>query len=305
MSVRRGIAKVGNFEIAYQDWGDKTRTPMILIMGLSGQLTVWPDGFCEQLVAKGHRVIRFDNRDIGLSSKSTQTTPRPGRKRLLLRSMLGLATVTPYSLADMAGDVIGLMDALGVEKADIVGASMGGMIAQIVAASHPARVSSLGVIMSSTNQAFAKLPEPSALRAMSKMLSWPIKDGSAEGYLRDTIAFMQSIKSPGFPIADETIDKNIRLMFARSPNDPLAVRRQSMATFGAGDLRRYARAVTAPTVVIHGADDPLIRLSSGRAVAKAIKGSRLEIMPGMGHDLPEPLWGAVTDHLHANAAQAA
>jgi pimeloyl-ACP methyl ester carboxylesterase len=276
---------------------------MILIMGLGAQLLLWPDGFCKTLVGAGHRVIRFDNRDIGLSSRFPKNEPIPGRFMLLLRSAFGLATPVPYTLADMAGDASGLMDHLGLARADIAGASMGGMIAQVFAARYPERTASLAVLMSSTNQPFLPGPKLRVFLAMLRLMKGRETGKSAAGIFADSIAFVRTIASPGYPTAAREIEDHWRAMFARSSNDPDAVRRQSMAIFGTGDLRRFTHAIEAPTVVIHGDADPLVRLISGRAVARAVAGSRLEIIPGMGHDLPSPVWERVAGVLHDNAVR--
>ncbi len=301
ISVRKGVARVGNIEIAYEDWGDVSARPMILIMGLIGQMVTWPDQFCERLVARGHRVIRFDNRDIGFSTRIAVNDPQPGTAGLLFRSTLGLKTRTPYSLEDMAGDVIGLMDALAIDRADIVGMSMAGMIAQIVAGKFPGRVASLGVLMSTTNQAFLPPPAMPTFRAMLDVARWPVRKGTPSDYFKDTLRFLSSIRSKGYGIAERDVEDGLRAMFGRSANEPAAVRRQFLAALGAGDLRRFTRAIQAPALVIHGAADPVFRPAAGRAVAKTIRKAEFQLIPGMGHDLPEPVWDRITESLSANS----
>jgi pimeloyl-ACP methyl ester carboxylesterase len=202
----------------------------------------------------------------------------------------------------MAADVVGLMDFLELDRATIAGMSMGGMIAQIAAAEYPDRVSSLGIIMSTTGQALLPTPTLPAFAALMKLFRWPINNGSATEYFGDTLRFFKSVRSSDYWISDSELEDSLDQMFARSANDPEAVRRQFLAAFGAGDIRAYSRAITAKTVVIHGASDPLMRPGAGKAGARCIKGSRLEVIPGMGHHLHPELWDRVISSLHENAA---
>lgn len=300
MEIRSGVAKAGDVELVYEDWGDINHSPMVLIMGLSAQMLLWPDQFCEQLVLKGFRVVRFDNRDIGLSTKIKSKGPHMKDWMLMARAQLGLSTPgVPYTLHDMAKDTLGLLDHLGIRRAHIVGASMGGMIAQILAAKHPDRVSSLGVIFSSTNQPLLPPPAPSAILPLMK---GPGKGATEEQRLAHSVKLMRNIGSPGYPVPEAEMEAFARRLFARSYY-PAGVKRQFMAVLGTGNLRPYARQIVAPTVVIHGKSDPLLRPACGKAVARAIRGAKLELIPGMGHDLPQQLWGRIVDTLNRNARQ--
>lgn len=302
MEIRSGVAKAGDIELVYEDWGDINHPPLVLIMGLSAQMLLWPEGFCEQLVQKGYRVIRFDNRDIGLSTKIKSKGPHIKDWLLMARAQLGLSTrQVPYSLHDMVKDTIGLLDFLSIRKAHVVGASMGGMIAQLLAAKHPDRVSSLGVIFSSTNQPLLPPPAPSAILPLMK---GPGKSASDADRMAHSLKLMRTIGSPAYPVPQNEMEDFVRRLFTRSYY-PAGVKRQMMAVLGTGNLRPYSRRITAPTVVIHGKEDPLLRPACGKAVAKAIRGSKLELIAGMGHDLPRELWPRLVETLHRNAHQIA
>ena len=198
MNIRRGVAEANGLELAYEDMGDVLHPPIILVMGLSAQLTLWPLGFCEGLVAEGHRVIRFDNRDIGLSSKLSDLKVKGPVWKRMVRAQLGLSSPVPYTLMDMADDVLGLLDFLQIRRAHIVGASMGGMITQIFAAKYPDRVRSVGIIFSSTNQALLPPPKPSALKLLT---SGPGKGATSEQYIAHSAKFMRAIHSPTIRLA--------------------------------------------------------------------------------------------------------
>jgi pimeloyl-ACP methyl ester carboxylesterase len=300
--IRSGIAKANGLELVYEDWGDINHPPIVLIMGLSAQMLLWPDGFCEQLVHQGYRVIRFDNRDIGLSTKIKSKGPHIKDWVLMARAQLGLRTPqVPYSLHDMVSDTIGLMDFLGIRKAHVVGASMGGMIAQLLSARHPDRVISLGIFFSSTNQPLLPPPAPSAILPLMK---GPGKQATDEQRLAHSIKLMTTIGSPGYPVPHHEMEAFVRKLFARSYY-PAGVKRQMMAVLGTGNIKPYSRRITAPTVVIHGKEDPLLRPACGKAVARAIRDSQLELIPGMGHDIPPQLWPRLIGLLRKNFQRAA
>lgn len=297
MSVRTGTATHGDIEIVYEDMGNPDDPAVLLIMGLGAQLLLWRNGFCEKLVDQGLRVIRFDNRDIGLSTKlphARSGAPLPTR---MARSFLGLKSPAGYVLEDMADDASALLDHLGIDRAHIVGASMGGMIAQVFAARHSHRTRSLGVIFSSNNQALLPPPGPKQLLAL---LQKPT-DSSREAVIENTIRLTEIIGSPGFPTPRDKARADAIESYDRSYY-PAGVGRQFAAIMGSGSLRHYNRQVTVPTVVIHGKADKLMRPSGGRAIARAIPGARLVLFDGMAHDLPEALWDDIVGELKPNFA---
>jgi pimeloyl-ACP methyl ester carboxylesterase len=299
MHVRTGTAKSGELNIYYEDMGDPNDPAVVLVMGLGAQLLLWRKGFCEKLVNQGLRVIRYDNRDVGLSTKITGQhtgTPRPVR---MVRSFLGLRSPAVYTLEDMADDGAALLDHLKIDKAHIVGASMGGMIAQVFAARHQARTKTLSVIFSSNNQPVLPPPAPKQLLAI---LARP-KDSSREAIIENAIRVSKIIGSPGYPAPEERIRAEAIEGYDRSYY-PAGIGRHFAAILGSGSLLHYDRQITAPTVVIHGKADKLMRPFGGRAIAKAIKGARLVLFDGMGHELPEPLWDDIVGELKTNFSEA-
>ena len=261
-------------------------------MGLGTQMIAWDPGFCALLVDAGFRVIRFDNRDIGHSS--TIDAPVPGTVPM----MLGLRTGLAYSLEDMADDTAGLIESLGLESAHVVGASQGGMIAQVLAYRRPERVRSLGLIMTGAGKRVSSVPR---LRALGVLLARPPRD--REGFINAVSKTFRVIGSPAYPPDEERLRQLIGESYDRGHNPPGAAR-QLHAVTASGDRSRKLRAITAPTVVIHGTADPLVRPAAGRAVAAAIPGARLEMIEGMAHDLPPALWERISGLLVENARRA-
>lgn len=300
MEIRRGVAEANGLELAYEDMGDVLHPPILLVMGLSAQLTMWPLGFCEQLVKQGYRVIRFDNRDIGLSTKLSQLKVTGPIWKRFLRAQFGLPSQVPYTLHDMAEDVRGLLDFLQLSSVHIVGASMGGMITQIFAGKYPERVRSVGIIFSSTNQAMLPPPSPKALKPL---MSGPGKGATREQLIAHSAKFMRIISSPKYPFSDAELTSMASESIARSYH-PAGVVRQFNAVLGTGSLRQFTRRIEKPAVIIHGLNDPLVRPACGKAVARAIKDSRLVMIPGMGHDLPPGVWEQITHALVVNAKRA-
>ena len=281
--------------IEYESLGDPAHPAIVLIMGLGMQLMAWPDSFCQALVARGYRVIRFDNRDCGLSGRA------PGKKRanLLLAmaaSALGLPVRTPYTLEDMAADTVGLMDRLGIDRAHIVGASMGGMIAQVLAAKFPQRVLSLTSIMSSSGNRRVSKPSKQARKVL---LSRPADPKNPDSVIEHLVEMFGVIGSPGYPSTREELRSRIGRSVRRA-YDPGGVARQLLAIIASGDRRKLLKTITAPTLVLHGADDPLVPLAAGRDTAQHIPGATLQVIDGMGHDFPEALMprlaAAIADH---------
>ncbi|MGV9800647.1 alpha/beta fold hydrolase [Mycobacterium sp. NPDC003449] len=302
MRTRTGHARSGDadnpIDIYYEDMGDPNDPAVLLIMGLGAQLLLWRTGFCEKLVDQGLRVIRYDNRDVGLSSKvEGHHTGAPLLPRMA-RSALGVRSPAVYTLEDMADDAAALLDHLGIEDAHIVGGSMGGMIAQVFASRYAARTRTLAVIFSSNNQAL--LPPPGVKQLMS-LLSAPPKDATREMIIDNAVRLSKINGSPGYPTPDEKIRAEAAELYDRAYY-PAGVGRHFAAILGSGSLRHHDRRITAPTVVIHGLADRLMRPFGGRAVARAIAGARLVLIDGMGHELPEPVWDEVVGELKTNFA---
>lgn len=291
------VANANGIELCYESIGDDRDEPMILIMGLGVQLLGWDRDFCAALAARGFRVIRFDNRDTGLSTKLDHL-PVPRVRSMMVRSTLGLPVSSPYSLSDMAADAVGLMDALGIEQGHVVGASMGGMIAQIVAIEHPDRVRSLTSIMSHPGDRLSRIPRPVAARA----LLGPAPRSREEAVERN-FAIFKVIGSPGFPLNEARRRRYAEQSYERSFY-PRGFVRQMAAITAAPSRRRALRTVRAPTMVIHGSHDPLILPRGGRVTAGAIPGAQLNIIPGMGHELPEGAWSTILDSISHIAARA-
>jgi pimeloyl-ACP methyl ester carboxylesterase len=296
------LARANGIDICYEIFGEANAEPMLLIMGLGAQMIHWDDDFCRQLAARGFRVIRFDNRDIGKSSKLS------GGKRLspvelLKLRFLKIPIAAPYKLRDMAEDTIGLMDTLGIKSAHLVGASMGGMIAQEIAISFPEAVRSLTSIMSTTGN--PKLPPPT--REASAMLMAPPPATKEEYFVR----FAQTwkiLRVGSFP-EDEALDRSRAERTYERGLNPAGVGRQLRAILASGSRKERLRSVKAPTLVIHGTVDPLVRPEGGKDTAASIPGARLLMIEGMGHALPIPMWPQIIDaidkHAHGAAAKAA
>ena len=275
--------------LEYEAYGDPANPPLLLIMGLGAQLTLWPIELVEALVARGIYVIRYDNRDIGLSSKFTGAGV-PELPAVFMALMSGKVPALPYTLADMADDAAALLTALGIDKAHIVGASMGGMIAQLVAINHPTRVLSLTSIMSTTGNPTLPQAKPEAMAAlMERPTTAELTDILALG-----LRISRAIGSPAYPAPEDRLRARIERDFRRSFH-PTGPARQMAAIVADGDRRERLKAVTAPTLVIHGEDDPLVPVEGGKDTAAAIPGAKLLTIPGMGHDLPLELVDRIAD----------
>lgn len=295
MIARTGTAKSGDLDIVYEDFGNEDDPAVLLIMGLGAQLVLWRKDFCEKLVNQGLRVIRFDNRDVGLSSKLPGAHSGAPLIPRMARSLVGVKSPAGYTLEDMADDAAALLDHLGLDRAHVVGGSMGGMIAQVFAARHAARTRSLGVIFSSNNRALLPPPGPRQLLALLQKPS----DTSRDAVIANTIRMTRIIGSPGFPVPEDKARADAIESYERC-YCPAGVGRQFAAILGSGSLLPYNRQTSAPTVVIHGKADKLMRPSGGRAIARAIPGARLVLYDGMGHELPEPLWDDIIGELKSN-----
>lgn len=276
-------------EIEYEDFGDKGAPTVLLIMGLGAQLVRWPMPFVEQLVERGYRVIRYDNRDVGLSSKLDHLGT-PNIMMMAAASFFRRRTVAPYSLTDMAADAVALLDALNIGAAHIMGASMGGMIAQLIAAGWPDRTLSLTSIMSSSGNPSLPFARP---RATGVLLRRPRGD-DIDSIVAHGVLAAKVIGSPGYPIADDDLTQRVRAETERDHYPP-GFTRQMAAIIADGDRRERLRTITAPTIVIHGADDPLVNVAGGRDTAANIPGAHYVEVPGMGHTLPGALIPIVLD----------
>jgi pimeloyl-ACP methyl ester carboxylesterase len=300
VEVRSGSAVSGDVKLYYEDMGDLDDPPVLLIMGLGAQMLLWRTAFCEQLVGQGLRVIRYDNRDVGLSTKTERHRVGQPLVTRLARSWLGLPSQAAYKLEDLADDAAALLDHLDIRHAHIVGASMGGMIAQIFAARFADRTKTLAIIFSSNNHRFLPPPAPSALLALIK---GPPPDSPRDVIIENSVRVSKIIGSPHYPTPEEQVRADAAESYDRSFH-PWGIAQQFSAILGSGSLLHYNRRIVAPTVVIHGRADKLMRPFGGRAIARAIKGARLVLVDGMGHDLPRQLWDRVISELTSNFSAA-
>lgn len=285
------FAPANGIELAYDEIGDRDGVPVILVMGLATQLIHWDLGFCGILADHGYRVIRFDNRDVGRSTKIK--APVPGTAPMLL----GYGDPA-YRLTDMAADTAGLLDHLEIDRAHVVGASMGGMIAQTLAIEHPERVLSLTSIMSTTGNRRYGLPR---WRAFGALISRPGR--TREEFIERAVKIFRVIGSPSYPMDEPRFRDLVAVAYDRGHN-PAGVARQLHAITTSGDRTGRLRSLDVPALVIHGSADPLVRPAAGRATAKAIPGARLKVFEGMGHDLPAALHQDIADEFNALAQRA-
>ena len=281
--------------LEYEILGPADAPPLLLVMGLAMQMIAWPDAFCARLVDKGFRVIRFDNRDVGLSTKLDQLGT-PNVPLEFIKHMMRLPLKAPYFINDMATDAAGLLDALGIERAHVVGASLGGMIAQNLAANFPDKVASLTSIMSTTGR--RSLPGPTR-KARNAILQVPARRGDIAGAVSRMKSVLRAIGSPGFP-EDETILSLFCERHVRRSYHPSGAARQLIAIAASGDRTKAVRRITAPTLVIHGKDDPLVPVACGIATSREIPHAKLSVIAGMGHDLPTSLHERLVEEIAAH-----
>lgn len=283
-------ARANGITITYDSFGAADATPLLLIMGLGAQMTRWSPAFCETIADRGFHVIRFDSRDVGLSTHFVEAG-LPDMAAVAAAVREGKPAPVPYDLSDMAADAVGLLEALEIERAHIVGASMGGMIAQLVAAEHPQKVLSLTSIMSNTGN--PDTPRATA-EAMAVLTNRPPHPSDEEAYLKHVVASARVTGSPAYP-ADEAVLRANSLADVQRCYEPTGFARQMAAVTASGDRRAKLKTIAAPTVVIHGEADPLVPVAGGHDTAANIAGAELVVIPGMGHDLPPVLYGIIAD----------
>lgn len=291
------ILKVNYIDLAYDSFGNENDEAIILIAGLGTQMIRWSDSFCRLLVAKGFRVIRFDNRDVGCSTHFSHY-PTLDFNALANTLMSGQRPDIPYTLDDMSKDTIGLLDALSIDRAHFVGRSMGGMIAQIIASEYPERVLSLTSIMSSTGNPALPQTSPEVMAMMTKPAPNPFEDKA--GFLAQKLSFSKLIAGTGYPF-EEDFYRALILEEIQRDYDPGSVGRQIAAMAVAGDRRPRLATIKVPVLVIHGVDDPLFHPACGKDTASAIPGAELMLVDGMGHDLPHQLYKVIADGIERTA----
>jgi len=278
-------AAANGLKIAYETFGSADNPTVLLIMGLGTQMIAWPDEMCQQIADRGFHVVRYDNRDIGLSTH-LDDLPVPSMRDLLLRRN------APYKVSDMALDGLALMDELGIDSAHVVGASMGGFIAQSIAGKHPDRVRSLTLIMTSTGSRFVGYPRPSLIRHLLARRTITDRAGAEQAVI-DTFTL---IGSKGFAFDEEYLRNLAGRSYERSL-DRRGYLRQLAAVMSQPNRTKFLRGIRTPTVVMHGLDDPLVNVSGGLALAKHIRGAEFIGFKGMGHDLPRELWPRFADEI--------
>jgi pimeloyl-ACP methyl ester carboxylesterase len=300
MSPERHATSPDGLQICYQTFGDRSGRPLLLVMGLGGPMTWWPEELCRRFAVEGYFVVRYDNRDTGRSDRfhERHTDARRVRKHDLVRAFLGRRAAAPYSLSDMARDGLAVLDDLGLEQAHVCGVSMGGMIAQTMAVEHPDRVLSLTSVMSSTGHRLTGWQDP---RLLPHLLGRAGR--SREEYVERSARFWQLTGSPSYrdPVetarerAGETWDRGISLS---------GVMRQMLAILTQPDRRKALAQVRVPTTVLHGLSDRMVHHTGGRTTARAVPGSHLMLVPGMGHDLPSGLFPTYVEAVNRSARRA-
>ncbi|NPU85922.1 MAG: alpha/beta fold hydrolase [Syntrophaceae bacterium] len=283
-------------QIEYDVFGDRSFPALLLIAGCGAQMLFWEVEFCESLAQKRFFVIRFDNRDAGLSTKFDEAGI-PDMMAAVKAAMQGKTVESAYSLDDMADDSVGLLDALGIGKAHICGASMGGMIAQMITYRHPDRVLSLTSIMSTTGNPGLPQGKPEEIAAVVA----PAPE-EREAYVEHNVNVWRRIWSPGFPFEEERARTFLEKSYDRS-YCPQGMARQNTAVIAGGDRRPMLSSIRVPTLVIHGADDPLIPVEGGKDTARVIPGARLLIVNGMGHDMPKGVWAEIAEAISRHSNQ--
>jgi len=285
-------AQANGITLEYESFGRASDPAVLLIMGFSAQMTMWPVAFCKGLAERGFRVVRFDNRDIGKSTHLTNLGA-PNVPEAMMKMMSGQPVAAPYQLEDMAKDSVALLDALGIDSAHIVGASMGGMIAQIVAAKHPKHTRSLVSIMSTTGNRSLPQAKPEAMAAITV----PPASDSREDRIAAGMKAWRVIGSPAYPATDAELLESVSAMVDRVPYEPTGIARQLLAIVAAAPRNDLLKALKAPALVLHGADDPLLPVECGKDTAASIPGAKLEILPGVAHDFTDALVPVYLEHV--------
>lgn len=284
-----------SIELAYDTFGSHSSPPLLLVMGLGAQRILWDDEFCGMLAEAGHYVVRFDNRDAG-ESTHLRDLRMPDIRAAMVAAYTGGKVEAPYTLSDMAADAAGLLQALGLGSAHVVGASMGGMIAQTMAIEFPHCVRTLTSIMSSTGDPTLPTATPAA---MEVLLTAPPAERRAA--IDHAVRVFRVIGSPGYDFDEERVRQVAALSYDRG-FDPLGVGRQLGAILASGDRTKRLVSVNVPTLVIHGEEDPLVPVEAARATARAIAGARLVVIEGMGHDMPRGVWPRLVEEIAALTA---
>lgn len=295
----QGFAKstTTGLNMAWESAGPEGAETILLVAGLGCQLTMWGDDFCRPLLERGYRLVRFDNRDIGLTDQHPSSM-KVNIPMTFVRNKLGLKTPTNYKLDTMADDAIGLIEALGLKKPHLVGISMGGMISQIVAAKRPDAIGKLITIMSSTNHPKLPMPAPNVIQNM--FLKKP-KSTHIDHVAEHVERVFTAIGSPGYPPEPVALRERARASYNRSYK-PAGVIRQTHCVVATGSIEEYTRQITVPTCVIHGLDDPLLKKECSERIAKLVPGARLHLIKGLGHDLPAPLAPTFAEIIHSHIA---
>jgi len=299
--VERGQVQANGLTIAYESFGPADREAILMIMGNGAQLTAWPAELCEELVKRGYRVVIYDNRDVGLSTKFDKAG-LPDPKEVIAARLAGKPSPLPYTLDDMAKDAVGLLDALSIKKAHVVGVSMGGMIAQLVAADHPEHTLSLTSIMSTSGK--PGIPFPARPGAVAKMPP-RAPDGDREAIIAGAVKTIQVMAGPVYPPDEKRVRDIVVRSLERSADRSGMARHNAVSALGLfEDRRAKLKTIKAPAVVVHGSEDPLMAVEGGKDTAANIPGAELRIIRGMGHDLPLPLVKTIADAITAAASRA-
>ena len=293
--VEASVTLPDRVELHYETFGDPAGRPLLLVMGLGGPLTWWPLGLCRRLAEDGFYVVRYDNRDTGRSTRFDRHRVTQGD---IVKAFLGGRVAVPYSLRDLANDAFGLLDHLGLPQAHVAGVSMGGMVAQTMAVERPARVRSLTSIMSTTGRRRVGLIDPKLMPHLLRRVGT-----TREHYVESSVQFWRRISSPAYPTADDVARTRAAETWDRGISFT-GVTRQMVAVLTQRDRTEELGRLRIPATVVHGTADRMVNVSGGRATAKAIPGAELVLVPGMGHDLPEDLWGTFADAIRAAADRA-